>query len=203
MICGFLFAYFINLIVNKFTPILSVEIHNTLIAIIGLCGGFIPDIDRYESIGFHHRRTLHYPICYGLISLLLSCLFYLFLSHIFLYLTCLFAGAWLHSFMDIFDGFWGEPSKGVYNHITKKWIKAYNVIPFASDKEWSINFFTASITIGISPYLSPLMKIPGWGATTIIYIILGLISVLYEIRIVIPMRKEMERNFFRRIKQRR
>ncbi len=108
--------------------------------------------------------------------------------------SCFFAGAWLHSFMDIFDGFWADDvNKGVYEHLTKRWIRALNWIPFASLQEWSMQAFSTVLVIGISPQLTALTVIPGWGVAMLSFFAAWLFSTVYEFRKSVPKRWEMEK----------
>ena len=131
MICGFLISYLIYEVICYSIKVRPLS--NTILTIVGLVGGLVSDIDRWEKIGFHHRRTLHYPVCYAITFLISLVLLHVLNNWIFLMIACFFASSWLYSFMDIFDGFWRDPTKGVYNHVMRRWIKSYNIIPFASD----------------------------------------------------------------------
>jgi len=194
---GFVFAYFLTLLFERVIfPNSSSEIasFSVCLALLGLAGGFFPDIDRWERFGFSHRKTLHYLAGYGLLAIILivfNCFYNL--SVWIIGLSCFFAGAWLHSFMDIFDGFWGEDiNKGVYEHLTGKWLKALNLIPFATLWEWSLQSFATVLVIAISPQLAMTGPFPGWLIATVSYLAVWLFSTAYEFYRSVPRRWERE-----------
>jgi len=99
----------------------------------------------------------------------------------------------LHSFMDVFDGFWAEdPNKGVYEHITRRWIRALNWVPFASLWEWSLQSLSSVLVIAISPQLIMLVWLPGWVIATVSYFAIWFLSTVYEFRRSVPKRWQME-----------
>ena len=153
-------------------------------------------MDRLEQFGFNHRKTLHYISGYGLLTIILIALGYLAPLNLLIWiagLSCFSAGAWLHSFMDVFDGFWAEDiNKGVYEHLTRRWLRALNWIPFATLWEWSLQSFSMVFVIGISPQLESLFAIPGWLMATISYFAIWLFSTVYEFYISVPKRWEIE-----------
>jgi hypothetical protein len=196
---GFISAYFLALLLEKFLfPQSSSEIAslNVLLVLLGLIGGAFPDLDRLEQFGFSHRKTFHYMVCYELLAIILIALGYFAPPNLRLWiigLLCFLVGAWLHSFMDIFDGPWAEDiNKGVYEHLTKRWLRALNWIPFATLWEWSLQSFSIVLAIVISPQLS-LFAIPGWLMATISYFAIWLLSTVYEFRISVPKRWEIEK----------
>jgi len=160
---GFIFAYFLIFLLGIFSPSSSEIVSlNILLVMFGFIGGLIPDIDRWESIGLSHRKTLHYPLGYGLLATILLALNYFIFSIWNIAFSCLLLGAWLHSIMDIFDGFWAEDiNKGVYEHITRKWIRALNWVHFATTREWILQSFSSVATIAISPQLHNLYSYSG------------------------------------------
>jgi hypothetical protein len=198
---GFISAYFLAILLEKFLfPQSSSEIAslNVLLVLLGLIGGAFPDVDRLEQFGFlSHRKTLHYMAGYGLLAIILIALGYFAPLNLRLWiigLSCFLVGAWLHSFMDIFDGPWAEDiNKGVYEHLTRRWLRALNWIPFASLQEWSLQSFSIVLAIGISPQLESLFAIPGWLMATISYFAIWLFSTVYEFHISVPKRWEIEK----------
>ena len=195
---GFIFTFFLAQLIERIIPYSGIESLWALSAVfvlLGFFGGLIPDIDRLENIGFSHRKTLHYPIGYGLATILLIGIAYIIIDFSFIILgfSCIFAGAWLHSVMDLLNGFYENPNHGVYEHITRKWIKPLNWIPFASLWEWSLQSLGAVAFIAISPILSQLLSIPGWIITSTIYFIGWALSTGWEFRKTVPKRLEMEK----------
>lgn len=201
---AYLFALFFNLIFPHNSSIITS--YNTFLALAGLVGGLFPDIDRLEQIGLHHRRSLHYIFGYILLAIILLVISY-YTSGLpqfyLLALSCFLFGAWLHSFMDIFDGFWkSDINKGVYEHITGRWLRALNLIPFASLWEWSLQMFAATLVIAISPHLSMMWMFPGWIVATVSYLSIWVFSTGYEFYRSVPRRREMERLAYERVGKR-
>ncbi len=200
---GFVFSYVLILLLDKILPGSFSEIisYDVFFVLFGLGGGLLPDIDRLESLGFSHRKTLHYISGYIIAAILLIILeYFIDLTFWTIGFSCLFFGAWLHSVMDVFDGFWAEdPNKGVYEHITGGWIRALNMVPFASLWEWSLQWLSSIFVISVSPHLSGISFIPGWMIATSSYFILWLIATLYEFRRTVPRRWEMEKRTYQKL----
>jgi len=194
---GFVFTYLLTLLVEKVIfPSNSSEIvaFSTILVLLGLLGGAFPDLDRLEQYGLSHRKTLHYPIGYGLLALTLIASNYFFDSIWIVGLSCFSSAAWLHSAMDILDGPFGEDmNKGVYEHIRKRWIRACNWFPFGSLREWVLQYLGSILVIPISPQLSGLYLIPGWIVATCSYLTVWVLSAVYEFRNIVPKRQEIER----------
>lgn len=199
---GFVVAYFLTLSLRFFLPssYYPMEPLIVLFVLLGLVGGFFPDVDRWEKFGLSHRKTLHYPIGYGLLAVITVALKYLENFSIWLFgLSCFLVGAWLHSFMDIFDGFWIDIEKGVYEHITGKWIKPLDWVPFATTREWSLQLLSSVFVIAISPQLPMLESLSGWIIATTSFFGIWLLSTLWEFRITMPKRLEMEAQTLKRM----
>jgi hypothetical protein len=197
---GFVLAYLLSLFSSTilFPAASSVILSlNVCLVLAGLAGGLLPDVDRLEQIGLSHRKSLHYVVGYGILSILLMGVAFVVARDYPVWmvgLSCFFAAAWLHSFMDIFDGFWADDvNKGVYEHLTHRWIKALNWIPFADLREWSLQSFSTAVVVGISPQLVALMTFPGWSVALFSFLAVWLFSTLYEFRRTVPARREMER----------
>jgi len=95
--------------------------------------------------------------------------------------------------MDIFDGFCGDDiSKGVYEHITKKWLKALNLVPFATLWEWSLQSIASVFAIAISPQLVGISQFQGWLITWLIYLAVWFFSTVYEFYRTVPRRWKRE-----------
>ena len=203
---GFVFAYLLSLLSSTilFPAVSSVILSlNVCFVLAGLAGGLLPDVDRLEQIGLSHRKSLHYIVGYGVLSIVLMGVAFVVARDYLVWmvgLSCFFAGAWLHSFMDIFDGFWADDvNKGVYEHFTQRWIKALNWIPFADLREWSLQSFSTAVVVGISPQLAALMAFPGWSVALFGFLAVWLFSTSYEFRRTVPARREMERRTLKRL----
>jgi type VI protein secretion system component VasK len=94
--------------------------------------------------------------------------------------------------MDIFDGFWDNVNQGVYEHIRGKWIKAFNLVPFATLWEWSLQSFATVFVIAISPQLARIGLLQGWLIATASYFTIWLFSTTYEFYRTVPRRWKME-----------
>lgn len=113
---GFVFAFTFTSILARAFPANSVTLSGSsgYFVILSALGGIIPDLDRMEQFGMTHRKTLHYAVGWGIIVLLLIGVWgSMGLSIWLVGLACLFSGAWLHSFMDIFDDFYKDITHGV------------------------------------------------------------------------------------------
>jgi hypothetical protein len=191
--CGFVVGFTLALILALLTSSPTVLGLSGFLAVCGALGGFIPDIDRIEHLGpirMTHRKTLHYPIGYGILALVLVYIG-IILNAKCLYLASLFLGAWLHSFMDIFDDFYLDPDHGVYEHIRKKWIKPRRLIPFASRREWSLQSLCDVAAISISPFISGIYTLSGWILTALTYLVVWFASTFYEFKYTVPKRLAM------------
>jgi hypothetical protein len=193
---GFVFAFALTSVLAHFFPANS-DILLSLsgyFAVLGALGGIIPDLDRIEQAGITHRKTLHYAVGWGIITSLLIVVWNSFDLSIWLIgFACLFSGAWLHSFMDIFDDFYNDPTHGVYEHITKKWITPFRWIPFASLWEWSLQSFCMVGAIAISPFIAGIYLVQGWLVAASLFSVIWLLSTIYEFRKSVPKRQAMIR----------
>jgi len=193
MAYGFISGFILTFILAWFTGSTALLGLSGCFAILGALGGLIPDIDRVEQLGplrLTHRKTLHYPIGYGILALI-----FVYIG-IYMNVKCigcasLFLGAWLHSFMDIFDDFYRDPEHGVYEHISRKWIKPLRIIPFASLREWSLQSFCDIVAIAVSPFISGVCILSGWELTTLSFFIIWLVSTVYEFKRTVPKRLAM------------
>jgi hypothetical protein len=190
---GFLMAYLLIFLVEKtLSPSSLAASWSVCFVLAGLFGGGAPDIDRCLRCGFSHRKTFHYPMLSGLLAvafgLFWSCSCPSVLAAV---ASCFFAGAWLHSFMDIFDGPWAD-DEGVYEHLRDSWIRALNWVHFASLAEWVLLTISAVLVIVVSPRLPRLAWFPGWGAAAV-YLLIVAGTLAYEIPKEVPRRSEMER----------
>jgi hypothetical protein len=71
--CGFIAGSVLAFILAPLTNSPTVLGLSGILAACGALGGFFPDIDRIERLGpvqMTHRKTLHYPIGYGILALI-------------------------------------------------------------------------------------------------------------------------------------
>jgi len=198
MAWGFILAFAMWLLKCALGITSYVHLNVTLAVIAGTFGGIFPDIDRYERIGLEHRKTLHYPIGYLLLAFIAASAGGLSRSMWLSYASYFFMGAWIHSLMDIFDGYWRDPEKGVYEHITGRWIKPRGWIPYASLWEWVLQSLSNILAVGVSPHLYALF-LPGWEIATLCFVIIWAISAIYEARMEAPRRMKIEAEIRRRM----
>jgi hypothetical protein len=165
MAFGFVSAYALALFFAIMAPLSHPLIMSTtaLLALAGLLGGFVPDIDRleYGSI-IVHRKTLHYMLGYlvaTVILLVIAAFAPQSQALTILMLACLTLGAWVHSIMDLGDGGRNNDlSQGVYEHVIwRKWLPANDWVPFASPKELLLQAFSALLFIPVSANLSQIV----------------------------------------------
>lgn len=170
-------------------------------ALCGVVGGAIPDIDQLEFCGplplrkyFTHKKTLHYISGYLILAIILLSLAIAVRQYvvILVLLGCVAFGASVHSMMDPFDG-WRDDriDEGIFEHITQKWIASLHLVLFAGMWEWVIQAFAALCFIAISANLSQLI-VPGWQLGTGVYLMIWLVSVLYDARYRAPKRQARE-----------
>ena len=166
---------------------------NPLVLFLGYLGGLLPDIDRLEKYGLTHRKSLHYPWLYLIFGIILIVL----PTQLSRLSSSLFLGAWLHSVMDILDNPYGEDvSKGVYDHLRRKWIPALMLVRFADDEEWVLFSFTGAALIfiaGLEPQLLPLLY---WDVgrsllLAALYALGLIIGAVWDLWKVAPERREM------------
>jgi len=190
---GFVVAYLMFLILGPlggFFP--KMPVSTTILVVIGMLGGILPDIDRWESLGLQHRKSLHYPLGYGLAAIAVIIIFVtLIRDSALLGLACFLSAAWLHSFMDIFDDYWLRPEQGVYEHIRGRWIRTLEWVPFASTKEWSLQSGADVLALLISPNLPMYLGVQGWLVGAGCFTLIWLLSSFYELRRTVPARARM------------
>lgn len=187
---GFLLAYLLTFLVDKtFSSSSSLASWSVCLVLAGLFGGAAPDIDRCLRCGFSHRKTFHYPVLPGLLAvasgLLWSCNYLSILAAL---ASCFFAGAWLHSLLDIIDGSWAD-DQGVYEHLRGRWIRPLNWVHFASLTEWVLLAISAILVIFVSLRLPRLAWFPGWGAGAA-YLLIVAVTLAYEIPKEVPRRRK-------------
>jgi len=197
MAYGFVSGYLLTLLFAVVAPSsCSVVMPVTaFLALAGLVGGIIPDIDSLESLGFVHKKTCHFIVGYLLAAVGLFIVAWLFLERRVwvLVLACVALGGWLHSFMDIFDGFRDrDPSQGIYEHLfVRRWLRSLNKVGFAGTWEWILQALAALGFIAISANLSQLF-VPGWQVSTVTYGCIWGISVTYDVLVRAKKRQEAE-----------
>lgn len=207
MAYGFVSAYFLAwfyagvVVPSSYLLIMSVS---AWFVLAGLVGGFIPDIDQLESLGFVHKKTCHYILGYLIAAVVLVMAAALVPQYqvSMLWFACVALAAWLHSFMDIFDGFRDDdPTQGIYEHlIWRRWLPSFQWIPFAGTWEWVLQAFAALWFIPISANLSQVIVIAvvqNWKLGTFIYAGIWGVSLLYDIMIQALKRRRQEREFAR------
>jgi hypothetical protein len=190
---GFVVAYLVFLILGPFVGLIpQMSIPATILVVIGMFGGVLPDVDRWESISLQHRKSLHYPISYGFATLVAVVIYVaLIRDSVLLALACFLSAAWLHSFMDIFDDYWLKPEQGVYEHIRGRWIRALEWIPFASTREWSLQSGADVLALLISPSLPVFLGVQGWLVGAGCFALIWLLSTFYELSRTVSARARM------------
>lgn len=89
----------------------------------GLVGGLVPDLDMFAD----HRRTLHFPVGFGVVGLPTLAAGVVLGAPLVLALGVGLVAAWCHSVMDVFGSArelrpWDRTSdEAVYNHVLGRW----------------------------------------------------------------------------------
>jgi len=202
MAYGFVSAYSLALLFatviapSSYPVIMSIT---AWLVLAGFLGGIVPDVDSLESIGFVHKKTCHFIIGYLIAAGGLVILAWLVPQYqvSILPVACVALGAWLHSFMDIFDGFNDDdPSKGIYEHLYFGWLRSRQKIAFGGTWEWILQAFAALCFIAISANLSQLFML-GWQVSTIAYGVIWGTSVLYDVLVRAKKRQAVELKYIR------
>ncbi len=190
---GFVVAYLMFIILGPLSGLIpQLSIPATILIVVGMFGGVLPDVDRWESLGLHHRRSLHYPVGYGFAAIATVIIYLVWVrDSTLLALACFLSAAWLHSFMDIFDDYWMKPEQGVYEHIRGKWIRAWEWVPFASTREWSLQSGADILALLISPNLPMYLGVQGWLVGSGCFALIWVLSSFYELTRTAPARAKM------------
>lgn len=124
-----------------------------LLVVSGAVGGFLPDLDMFLT----HRKTLHFPIGYSVLSVLLVLVYLLSdFTIVLLLATGVFVAA-LHSLMDILGGGkemrpWEETDdRAAFNHITGEWISARRIFYDGSFPDFVLATFCGVVAVLILP----------------------------------------------------
>jgi hypothetical protein len=160
-----------------------------LLALAGLLGAALPDVDQLEFWGpvqirkyFVHKKTLHYLSGYLIATVILVTLA-VFISQyltLLLLLACGSFAAWVHSIMDPLDGWRDDnPKQGIYEHLTCRWLPSLRLIMFAGMWEWVTQALATVGFIAISGNLSQLV-VPGWQVATLTYFVIWAISAGFD-----------------------
>lgn len=123
----------------------------------GLIGGIFPDLDLYAG----HRRTLHYPTIYPLLSLPAIILAVVYPTPVTISIAFFLGGAGIHCQMDRFGGglelrpWEGGSDRAVYDHVKRRWRRPKRVIRYdgaPEDVGLSLLFGIPLIVVLSSPF---------------------------------------------------
>lgn len=186
MAFGFVFSYFLAVffathVASYAYPIIMPI--TAILALVGLFGGLFPDFDQLEFLGFTHKKTFHFLFGYFIATVLLVVLAAFESQYVvgLLGLACASLGAGIHSVMDPFDGFRdSDQNQGIYEHVTKRWIRSLNVVRFAHMWEWVIQAFATIWFIAISANLSQFILL-GWQLATLTYFMIWVVSAIFDV----------------------
>lgn len=124
-----------------------------VVFVTALVGGLSPDLDLVAR----HRRTLHYPVVYPLLTGASLVLFFVTGTALGLLGTLLFGTAALHVFSDVLAGSaeetpWDPVTEfGVYNHVLGRWHRPRRVVQYSG----SPGDFLLSAGFATIAFLSP------------------------------------------------
>lgn len=106
-------------------PVAAISPELASVALVaGLLGGVFPDLDLYAG----HRRTLHYPVYYGVLAAIALVVVALAPSAATVGLAVFLLGAGVHSVSDVFGGglelrpWLATSERAVYDHYHGRWI---------------------------------------------------------------------------------
>lgn len=97
--------------------------------ILGALGGILPDVDML----FIHRKTLHYPVMFSALTIVLILVYPFIQSELLLMLIAVTSAAAVHCLMDTLGGGkemrpWLEADeRAVYNHFHQRWIEPLRI----------------------------------------------------------------------------
>lgn len=175
------------------------------VVFLGAIGGFFPDLDRVEvrkgSFSVVHRKTLHFPIGYLVLAVMVYVSSLYLDSAVCWFAIAFFLGAGLHSAMDILDSPRDiDPREGVYEHLSRKWIRPHNIIPFASLREWILYSIFGLGFILIAPVLPPFRDIQGMYVSGGVYFITCVVAAAYESQHTLPKKREARKKLEQKMK---
>jgi hypothetical protein len=82
-----------------------------------------------------------------------------------------------------------DPTEGVYNHLSRKWIRPLNLIPFASLWEWIMYSLLSLGFILIAPFLPPFWNIQGMYISGGVYFLTCVVAAAYESQYTLPKKR--------------
>jgi len=148
-------------------PFVSDHVAAPLLLAVTFVGGVVPDTDLLAN----HRKTLHYPIIYPVLTLLLLGGFLLTSSALLLLSTFAIGAAALHCLSDILAGGaerepWNPATDhGVYNHVLTRWHRPRRYVRYSGAPE---DFFVSLVFAIVAV----------WSATTPVTVDIGLLCLL-------------------------
>lgn len=105
--------------------------------VVGAIGGTFPDADLLAT----HRRSLHFPVGYGVLAILTGGLAVAQPTPQLVLLAVFLCASVVHCAMDVFAGgvephpWEANSTKGVYNHLTGRWIRPRRWVRYAGAPE--------------------------------------------------------------------
>lgn len=161
-------------------PFVSDHVAAPLLLAVTFVGGVAPDAD----ILANHRKTLHYPVLYPALTLLLLVGFLFTSSAIFLLATLAIGAAALHCLSDILAGGaerepWNPVTDhGVYNHVLKRWHRPRRYVRYSGAPE---DFFVSLVFAMVAV----------WSATTSVTVDVSVLCLLAVAGIYSLLRKRL------------
>ncbi len=145
--------------VASLVPSLATE---ALIA--GFLGGLLPDLDLYVA----HRKTLHFPVGFGLSAVIATGAALLAPGPLTVAFAVFLAAAALHSASDVFGGglelrpWEGRSNRAVYSHFHGRWLSPRRYIPYdgaPADLAVAATLGLGSVTVGDPAIVEPLVAV--------------------------------------------
>lgn len=152
-------------------PVVSEYVAPPAVFVTALVGGLSPDLDLVAR----HRRTLHYPVIFPLLTFVSLALFLTTGTAIALLCALLFGTAALHVLSDILGGSaerapWDPVTEfGVYNHVLGRWHRPKRVVQYSG----SPGDFLLGAGFATVAYLSPATTVAMDGAIVSLVVVAG------------------------------
>ena len=140
-------------------PVVSDQVAPPLVLAAAVVGGLLPDLDVLAS----HRRTLHYPVVFPVLTLGSLAAFLSTGSPGLLLLGVLLGAAGLHSLSDVLGGSaerapWNPVTEfGVYNHVLGRWHRPRRFVRYSGAPEDFLLGGGFAIVAIVSPGTTPVV----------------------------------------------